>query len=148
MLLDIKDFVDVDIMALKYFFEVGPGGELGESHGGSSGKFVSLLGEVIVDEFEFIVLLFHTRHAYDGAIEHFFEHDDIVFEEFDFGGFFGFFNVGLFLEFVVSDLLFQGVDLVLVHEFGFVEQFEVVVEDRNCVELLFERLVQEEVLFF
>jgi hypothetical protein len=117
---DIKNFVDVNIMVLKYFFEVGPGGELGESDGGSSGKFISLLREVIINEFEFIVLLFHTRHAYDGAIKHFFKHNDIVFEEFEFGGFFGFVNVGLLLEFVVGDLLFQGVNLVLIHEFGFV----------------------------
>lgn len=123
-------------MVFEYFFEVGPGGELRESDGGSSGEFVSLLREVIIDEFEFVVLLFHAGHAYDGAVEHFLEHGDVVLEEFEFGGFLGFVEVGLFFEFVVGDLLFEGVDLVFVHEFGLVEQLKVMIKDRDGVELL------------
>ena len=135
-------------MVLEYFFEVGPGGKLGKSDGGSSGEFVSLFWEVIVDEFKFVVLLLHAGHAYDGAVEHLFEHGDVVLEEFEFGGFLGFVDVGLFLEFVVGDLLFERLDLVLVHEFGLVEKFKVMVEDRNIVELLIKGLFKRGVLLF
>ena len=71
-------------MVFEYLFEIGPWSELSKPNSGSSGKFVSLTDEVFVDIFELIVLFLHSTHSDDGAIEHFLEHGDIVFEEFEF----------------------------------------------------------------
>ncbi len=133
-------------MGFKDLFEVGPGSEFGEPDGGSAGEFVSFIRKVFVDGLELIVLFLHAAHSDDGAVEHFLEHFDVVFEEFEFGGLFYFVDIGLFFEFVVGDRLFEGVDFVLIHEFSLMEEFEVMIEDGNSVELFIEFVFEAGVL--
>ena len=122
ILLNIKNFVIVHIVALEYFFEIRSGSKLTKTNSSPSSKFVSLFNDGWIVLFQLVILIFHTTHSYNGAIEHLFQHRYVIFKLFEFWRFFNFIEIGLFFKFIIDNFSFEDFDFILKHQVCFVKK--------------------------